>query len=85
MKFIIIPSTKMSTISDSILNRMVLIPRYSVDMTEVILHVEHYYTLFPQQNNVMLGDAEHKYSIYESTTPAFKELLDSEKWSKEDL
>ena len=86
MRYIVIPRELFDTIPEEIKKKLGIdSPRMSTDGTEVMLHIEHYDTLFPpvmtleeDENN---NTANYPFPVYEATTTEFNSLIASDKWS----
>lgn len=87
MKFIIIPKEIFDEIPEEAKKALGIDqPRMSVDGTEVLLHTEHYDTLFPpmmtlaedEDNN---GEIAYPFPVFESTSTEFNNLIASNEWS----
>ena len=90
MKYIVFPTVNLNEIPQSVLDELHLIPRKSVDGTQVIMKVDNYEKLFPSAMTLPLLDEEtpqepvYPYPTYECD--ALEELLNSDKWTnKEEL
>lgn len=88
MEYIIIPKELFDSVPEEAKIELGIDkPRTSVDGTEVILHVEHYDTLFPPVST--LSDDEENtdtriiraYPTYVNPSTEFSAVIDSEKWS----
>lgn len=86
MKYIVIPRELFDTIPEEIKKKLGIdSPRMSTDGTEVMLHIEHYDTLFPpvmtleeDENN---NTANYPFPVYEAVTTEFNSLITSDEWS----
>lgn len=86
MRYIVIPRELFDTIPEEIKKKLGIdSPRMSTDGTEVMLHIEHYDTLFPpvmtleeDENN---NTANYSFPVYEAATTEFNSLIASDKWS----
>nr|DAQ16861.1 MAG TPA: hypothetical protein [Caudoviricetes sp.] len=58
MKYIVFPSENLNAIPQEVLDELRLIPRKSVDGTQVIMKLVHYETLFPSVMTLPLLDEE---------------------------
>lgn len=91
MKYIVFPSEKLDEIPQEVLDELRLIPRKSVDGTQVIMKLVHYETLFPSVMTLPLLDEEetpqepvYPYPTYEGED--LNVLLSGPAWaSKETL
>ncbi len=85
MKYIVFPTVNLNEIPQSVLDELHLIPRKSVDGTQVIMKVDNYEKLFPSAMTLPLLDEEtpqepvYPYPTYEGD--ALEELLKSDEWS----
>lgn len=86
MRYIVIPRELFDTIPEEMKKKLGIdSPRMSTDGTEVMLHIEHYDTLFPpvmtlekDENN---NTANYPFPVYEAATTEFNSLIASDKWS----
>lgn len=91
MKYIVFPSEKLDEIPQEVLDELHLVPRKSVDGTQVIMKLVHYETLSPSIMTLPLLDDEetpqepvYPYPTYEGEE--LDKLLSGQKWtSKETL
>ena len=58
MKYIVFPSEKLNEIPQEVLDELHLVPRKSVDGTQVIIKLVHYEALFPSIMTLPLLDEE---------------------------
>lgn len=86
MKYIVFPSEKLNEIPQEVLDELNLIPRKSVDGTQVIMKLVHYETLFPSVMTLPLLDDEetpqepvYPYPTYEGEE--LNTLLSGPEWS----
>ena len=88
MKYIVFPKENLNEIPQEVLNELHLVPRLSVDGTQVIMKLIHYEILFPTAVTLELDDeAEEQeivypYPVYEGDS--LNELLASDDWSAKD-
>lgn len=90
MKFIIVPKEVHDTISIEVLKEHGIDhPRISVDGTEVMLHVEHYDTLFPPvlltSEDGEINDITREFPVYVNPSDEFNSIITSDKWSSSDI
>ena len=91
MKYIVFPTEKLNEIPQELLDELHLVPRKSVDGTQVIMKLVHYETLFPSVMALPLLDEEEtpQEPVSPYTTSAgedLKALLSGPAWaSKETL
>jgi hypothetical protein len=85
MRYIVIPRELFDTIPEEIKKKLGIdSPRMSTDGTEVMLHIEHYDTLFPpvmtleEDDN---SDIVYPFPTYDATSTEFNSLIASDKWS----
>lgn len=91
MKYIVFPTEKLNEIPQELLDELHLVPRKSVDGTQVIMKLVHYETLFPSVMTLPLLDEEetpqelvYPYPTYEGDD--LNALLSGPAWmSKETL
>lgn len=86
MKYIVFPTEKLNEVSQKVLDELHLVPRKSVDGTEVIMKVVNYEKLFPSVINLSLDDEESQELVYPYPTYAgafLQELLLTNKWSEQ--
>ena len=91
MKYIVFPSEKLNEIPQEVLDELHLVPRKSVDGTQVIIKLVHYEALFPSIMTLPLLDEEetpqepvYPYPTYEGKV--LNVLLSGPAWeSKETL
>lgn len=90
MEYIIIPKEVFDTVPEEVKKELGIdSPRMSVDGAEVLLHVEHYDTLFPPTS--LLSDDEESndnriirtYPTYVNPSEEFENLINSDKWSRD--
>ena len=85
MKYIVFPMVNLNEIPQSVLDELHLIPRKSVDGTQVIMKVDNYEKLFPSAMTLPLLDEEtpqepvYPYPVYEGKE--LNELLGSSEWT----
>lgn len=86
MKYIVFPTEKLNEIPQELLDELHLIPRKSVDGTQVIMKLVHYETLFPSVMTLPLLDDEETpqepvcpYPTYEGEE--LNTLLSGPEWS----
>lgn len=86
MKYIVFPTEKLNEIPQEVLDELNLIPRKSVDGTQVIMKLVHYETLFPSVMTLPLLDDEetpqepvYPYPTYEGEE--LNTLLSGPEWS----
>lgn len=86
MKYIVFPVEKLDEIPQEVLDELHLIPRKSVDGTQVIMNLVHYETLFPSVMTLPLLDEEetpqepvYPYPTYEGEE--LNTLLSGQEWS----
>lgn len=89
MKYIVFPTEKLNEIPQELLDELHLVPRKSVDGTQVIMKLVHYETLFPSVMTLPLLDEEetpqepvYPYPTYEGED--LNVLLSSPEWSSSD-
>lgn len=85
MKYIVFPTEKLNEVSQKVLDELHIVPRKSVDGTEVIMKVVNYEKLFPSVINLSLDDEESQEPIYSYPTyesEALTTLLESNKWNE---
>lgn len=89
MKYIVFPTEKLNEIPQEVLDELNLIPRKSVDGTQVIMKLVHYETLFPSIMTLPLLDEEEKtenpiypYPTYEGEE--LNTLLSGPDWTSKD-
>lgn len=78
MEFIVIPAYYMTSVPQKTLDELGLSPRYSIDETQAIIHLEIYKQLFPQ----MLRSGETSYPVYTNPSKELSDLLESPEWNK---
>lgn len=85
MKYIVIPAELLDEVSQEILDRIGLSPRYSNDRNKIIMKLDNYDKLFPP--TMILSDVEdvdngidYPYPIYISGSHEFDELMKSDDW-----
>lgn len=89
MDYIIIPNKLMEEIPVSRLEELHLSPRRNIDMTEVILKCSHFKELFKDKLIITLEENDtnevinYPYKTYNGDE--LRELLNTPKWSKEDI
>lgn len=89
MKYIVFPTEKLNEIPQSVLDELHLVPRKSVDGTQVIMKVDNYEKLFPSAMTLPLLDDEtplepvYPYPVYENEE--LSALLSSSEWSGEEV
>lgn len=86
MKYIVFPTEKLNEIPQEVLDELNLIPRKSVDGTQVIMKIVHYEALFPSVMTLPLLDEEetpqepvYPYPTYEGEE--LNTLLSGPEWS----
>lgn len=85
MKYIVFPTEKLNEIPQEVLDELHLVPRKSVDGTQVVMKLVHYETLFPSVMTLPLLDEEtpqepvYPYPVYEGKE--LNELLGSSEWT----
>lgn len=86
MKYIVFPTEKLNEIPQELLDELHLVPRKSVDGTQVIMKLVHYETLFPSVMTLPLLDEEetpqepvYPYPTYEGEE--LNTLLSGQEWS----
>lgn len=86
MKYIVFPTEKLNEIPQELLDELHLVPRKSVDGTQVIMKLVHYETLFPSVMTLPLLDEEetpqepvYPYPTYEGEE--LNTLLSGPEWS----
>lgn len=89
MKYIVFPTEKLNEIPQELLDEIHLIPRKSVDGTQVIMKLVHYETLFPSVMTLPLLDDEetpqepiYPYPTYEGEE--LNTLLSGPEWSSDE-
>ncbi|WP_221661781.1 hypothetical protein [Bacteroides faecis] len=89
MKYIVFPSENLNAIPQEVLDELHLIPRKSVDGTQVIMKIVHYEALSPSIMTLPLLDEEEKtenpiypYPIYEGEE--LNTLLSGPDWTSKD-
>lgn len=86
MKYIVFPVEKLNEVSQEVLDELHLVPRKSVDGTEVIMKVANYEKLFPSIMTLPLDDNSdtqeviYPYPVYEDSE--LEQLLTSSEWSE---
>ena len=91
MKYITFPTSKLNEIPQEVLDELHLVPRKSIDGTQVIMKLDHYEMLFPSIMTLPLLDEEetpkepvYPYPVYEGEE--LNTLLSGSDWtSKETL
>lgn len=90
MKYIVFPTEKLNEIPQEVLDELHLIPRKSVDGTQVIMKLAHYEALFPSVMTLSLLDDEetpqepvYPYPTYEGEE--LDKLLSGSKWTSKDI
>lgn len=86
MKYIVFPSENLNAIPQEVLDELNLVPRKSVDGTQVIMKIVHYEALFPSVMALPLLDEEetpqepvYPYPTYEGEE--LNTLLSGPEWS----
>lgn len=85
MKYIVFPVEKLNEVSQEVLDELHLVPRKSVDGTEVIMKVVNYEKLFPSIMTLPLDDeldtqaVIYPYPVYEGNQ--LIDLLNNKNWS----
>lgn len=89
MKYITFPTEKLNEIPQEVLDELHLVPRKSVDGTQVIMKLVHYEALFPSIMTLPLLDDEetpqepvYPYPTYEGEE--LNTLLSGPEWSSSD-
>lgn len=89
MKYIVFPTEKLNEIPQELLDELHLVPRKSVDGTQVVMKLVHYETLFPSVMTLPLLDDEetpqepvYPYPTYEGDD--LNVLLSGPEWSSSD-
>lgn len=89
MKYITFPTANLNEIPQEVLDELHLVPRKSVDGTQVIMKLNHYEMLFPQPATLELLDEEetpqepnYPYPVYEGEE--LNTLLSGPDWSSSD-
>lgn len=89
MKYITFPTKNLNEIPQEVLDELHLVPRKSVDGTQVIMKLVHYEMLFPSVMTLSLLDEEetpqepvYPYPVYEGEE--LNTLLSGPKWSSSD-
>ncbi len=88
MKYITFPTADLNAIPQEVLDELHLVPRKSVDGTQVIMKVDNYERLFPSTMTMPLLDEEtpqepiYPYPTYEGDD--LNVLLSSPEWSSSD-
>ena len=93
MKYIVFPSENLNAIPQEVLDELHLIPRKSVDGTQVIMKIVHYEALFPSIMTLPLDKFKKKteektenpiypYPIYEGEE--LNTLLSGPDWTSKD-
>lgn len=89
MKYIVFPSENLNAIPQEVLDELRLIPRKSVDGTQVIMKLVHYEALFPSVMTLSLLDDEetpqepiYPYPTYEGEE--LNTLLSGPEWSSDE-
>lgn len=89
MKYITFPTANLNEIPQEVLDELHLVPRKSVDGTQVIMKLVYYETLFPSVMTLPLLDEEetpqepvYPYPTYEGED--LNVLLSSPEWSSSD-
>lgn len=86
MKYIVFPTEKLNEVSQEVLDELHLVPRKSIDGTQVIMKVDNYEKLFPSVMTLPMIDGEepqeivYPYPTYEGST--LSNLLESSLWSE---
>lgn len=90
MKYITFPTANLNEIPQEVLDELHLVPRKSVDGTQVIMKWDHYEKLFPSIMTLPLLDEEetpqepvYPYPTYEGES--LTELLQSEEWTPTEI
>lgn len=89
MKYITFPTANLNEIPQEVLDKLHLVPRKSVDGTQVIMKLVHYEMLFPSVMTLLLLDEEeipqepvYPYPVYEGEE--LNTLLSGPEWSSSD-
>nr|DAH70627.1 MAG TPA: hypothetical protein [Caudoviricetes sp.] len=89
MKYIVFPTEKLNEIPQEVLDELHLVPRKSVDGTQVIIKLVHYEALFPSIMTLPLLDDEetpqepvYPYPTYEGEE--LNTLLSVPEWSSDE-
>lgn len=84
MKFIIIPKEVYDSIPASKRQELGIDnPRTNVEGTEVILHIEHYNSVFESVRMMEEEDPQYPYPVYDSPSSELESILSSPSWSSE--
>lgn len=85
MKFIEIPTEVYNLIPEEIRKQMGIdTPRYNVNGTKIIMHLEHYETLFPSTMAIdeeEVTEPTYPFPVYTDPSAEFSNLLASDEWS----
>ena len=71
MKYIVFPTEKLNEVSQEVLDELHLVPRKSIDGTQIIMKVDNYEKLFPSIMTLPMVDSEepqeivYEFPIYE--------------------
>lgn len=88
MKYITFPTANLNEIPQEVLDELHLVPRKSVDGTQVIMKLVHYETLFPSVMTLpLLDEEETENPIYPYPTYEGEELsvlLSGPDWTSKD-
>lgn len=89
MKYITFPTANLNEIPQEVLDELHLVPRKSVDGTQVIMKLDHYEKLFPSIMTLPLLDEEetpqepvYPYPVYEGEE--LNTLLSGPEWYSSD-
>lgn len=87
MKYIVFPTEKLNEVSQEVLDELHLVPRKSIDGTQVIMKITNYEKLFPSVMTLPMVDSEepqeivYEFPIYEGEN--LNILLQSSDWQSE--
>lgn len=85
MKYIVFPTEKLNEVSQEMLDELHLVPRKSIDGTQVIMKIVNYEKLFPSAMMLPMLDSDepqeivYPYPTYEGED--LNSLLDDPKWN----
>lgn len=84
MKFIIIPKEVYDSIPVSKIQELGIDnPHTNIEGTEIILHIEHYNTVFEPMRMMAEEEPQYPYPVYDSPSSGFESVLSSPSWSSE--